>query len=232
MKGVVSLVIFMASYGIAKAQFMGHETPVEMPSMGVYNNSLQTMYIQGLRERAEYNNRMLEVLTPIFQKAYKLYYNNRYNDCDKFISDVLRTYTFYNGQELLYARLVYLKGMSHVKLGSLNSGISLLVLAKDDGDSEASSELYEIFYSCYNTAQECYQRADYLRCMEYINTALKTEVVNGDIYMLAGQTMEKLNELESAKYWYKLAKKHGSPRANEMLKELKIKQKELSKKNY
>ena len=219
----------MMGYGIANAQFMGYETPVEMPSMGVYDNSLQTMYLQGLRERAEYNNRLVEVLTPVFQKAYELYYDNKYNDCDKFISDVLRTYTFYNGQEILYARLVYLKGMSHVKLGSLNSGITLLLLAKDDGDSEASSELYKIFYSSYNTAQECYQRADYSRCMEYINIALKTEVVNGDIYMLAGQTMENLNELESAKYWYKLAKKHGSSRANEMLKTLKIKQKELSK---
>lgn len=38
MNGKVLLTIFfMTSCGIANAQFMGYETPVEMPSMGVYN---------------------------------------------------------------------------------------------------------------------------------------------------------------------------------------------------
>lgn len=228
-KKVLLTFILSGTLGIANAQFYGYETPVQMPSMGVYGNSLQMMYIQGLRERAEYNNRLWDILKPIYDQACSLYNNNRYSDCDKLISDVFRNYTFYKGQEFLYARLLYLKGMSHVKLGSLDSGISLLVMAMEDGDNEASSELWGIFHSYYNTAVDCYKRADYSMCLYNINTALKTKFASGDAYILGGQASEALNAFNDAKQWYKLAKKHGSPIANEKLKALKVKQKESNK---
>lgn len=227
-KKLLLALIFVANHGFVCAQFMGYETPVEMPSMGIYDNSLQTMYIQGLRERAALNERMWEMLKPVYEQAYGLYNSGKYSDCDELVSKVFRTYTFYKGQEYLYARLVYLKGMSHIKLGSLDSGISLLVMAMDDGDSEARTELNGLFYSLYDTAVECYKRADYSRCLYHVNTALKTKFVNGNAYILGGQAAEALNALEDAKQWYKLAKKAGSPIANEKLKSLRMKQKELN----
>lgn len=38
-KKLLLALIFVANHGFACAQFMGYETPVEMPSMGVYNNN-------------------------------------------------------------------------------------------------------------------------------------------------------------------------------------------------
>ena len=226
-RNVLLSLIILASYG-AKAQFYGYETPVEMPSMGVYDTSMMTMYLQGLRERAALNERMWEILRPVYEQAYGLYNSGKYSDCDELVSKVFRTYTFYNGQEYLYARLVYLKGMSHIKLGSLDSGISLLVMAMDDGDLEARTELNGLFNSLYNTALVCYNRAEYSRCLSNINTALKTKHASGDAYILGGQAAEALNAFEDAKQWYKLAKKAGSPIANEKLKSLRVKQKELN----
>lgn len=214
---------------VSKAQFMGYETPVPSSSMRVYDTSLQMMYLQGLRERAAYNQHLAEVLEPIYEQAYLYYHSEKYNDCINYIASVFRTYTFYKGQEYLYRNLIYLKGICYIRTGDMDNGITTLVLAKQDGERNASDELHNIFEMYYNDAVKEYNQQNYNQCLQCINRALSTTFYNTDAYILKGQACEALNLFHYAKQWYKIARKKGSVKAIERLKLLKIKQKEYNK---
>ena len=221
------LALFMSYTG--NAQIMGYETPIQMPSMSTYGTNLQMMYLQGLQERVIYNQRLAEVMKPIYDKAYSYYNSNQYTDCIDFISSVFRTYTFYKGQEYLYCNLFYLKGMCYIGLHDMDSGIANLILAKQEGDKYAHKELRNIFDMYYNDAIIEYNQHNYQKSIICINRALSTTLYSAEAYIVGGQAAEALNEFENAKQWYKLAKKQGSRTAIDKLKRLKIKQKEYNK---
>ena len=50
--------------------FMGYETPVEMPSMGVYNTDLMKMYIAGVKDQYEKGQEEMKDFMKLYQDFY------------------------------------------------------------------------------------------------------------------------------------------------------------------
>jgi tetratricopeptide (TPR) repeat protein len=211
-------------------QIMGYESPVTMPSMSIYDNSLQMMYIQGLREqtnrRNEYNEYILSKVIPIIETSVELINEKRYKQCIDLIDETFRTYTFYTYQRSIYCHLEYLKGACYAWLEDTAKAFGYWNEAEKDGSEEAKEALNSAAHQFYDLALELYRDRNYNDCLKCLDIALSTGRQYAFIYILSGEAYEALENFDYAKQMYKIAKKLKSSEANNhiMMLNKKIKQ--------
>lgn len=200
-----------------------------MPHMSTYDNSLDIMYLNSLREMSNYSNQLMPIFVDVYDKAANEYDHTNYQECINIISDFLNRVTIYKAQEYLCVPLYELEGKAYVKIGNMRRGIELLRRSMELNNKNAYYELDRIFQDYYNEALKAYKNEEYSLCHVYINNALSTGLQNSHIYIIEGDAYLKQGLFKESKECYKKVKKLGSPLAKDCFNRLKIAKKEYAK---
>ena len=230
-KNLVAFMLFF-SWNYMNGQIMGYESPVSMPSMSVYDNSMSLMYIQGLRNSAsEYNSYLVPIVSSIIDQSRDLIEEGKYKECIKLIDETFEKYTFYNYQKLLYSNLEYIKGVCYTWLDDYDSAINWWKRASNNGLPQAQAALKDAYNAFYENAKNAFYKKEYDRCIRSLDVARSTGLPYPSAYVLAGEAYESLENYDYAKQMYKIAKKLKSSEANSHLKLLNKKIKEQKRLN-
>ena len=188
------------------------------------------MMLELMRAASSYDHKLTEVMMPVLKDIRDRYDNGQYNDCIKAVDFTFDNVTFYKRNYYIYSWLHYYRGMSYLQLNYDETGLANLVSAKDEQNEEAFKALQQYFMKHMEEAVKNLSNGYYSNCVNHINWAKKTTLYNYQLYEVEGRALEGMNRFDEAKKSFRLAKKHGSPYAQELLKQLKVHKKEYMKK--
>lgn len=224
-KFIVLYVLIVSLNAKSLAQIYGYEHAVELPTIDIYDTRIMNNYLNAVRLATANDNKLTNAMVPIIKSLWEKYNNGQYQYCIDNISDIFNQITFYTRQYYIYSPLLYIKGISYMKLGYEDAGISSLVDAKNAQDEYAINLLRNYFTEYLNKAIEMEQKGFHSTCLMYVNKARNTTFFNYQLYEVEGNAQEGLLNFDAARSCYNLAKKQGSPNARNLLKQLKKHQK-------
>lgn len=188
------------------------------------------MMFELMRAASDYDDKLMEVMTPVLEDIRDRYNNGQYNDCIKAVDFTFENVTFYKRNYYIYSWLHYFRGMSYLNLNYLEAGIADLVSAKDAKNEEAIKTLQQFFLNHMEKAVTDLSNNYFSSCINHVNLAKSTTFYNYQLYEVEGKALEGLYRFNDAKKSYRLAKKYGSPNAQAFIKQLKVHKREFVKK--
>lgn len=194
---------------------------VELPVGDIYDTDVMMAHMNAVRDANAVDRRLADEMKPIVTDLFEKYNRGEYRECKNRIDDIFSHIRFYKRQYWIYSPLYYLRGMSLMELGDKYDGIKDLVYAKEANNSDATEALCNYFLQFCDNANQYFQTDRLNDCLHEIQLALSTSYCSAQIYMVAGKVYEKWNLFDTARDYYKLAKKRGSTKASKLLKELR-----------
>lgn len=195
--------------------------PFKGKAQGLYSDNSSIMMLELMRAASAYDDKLFEVMVPVIQDIRDKYNNGQYNECINAVNYTFDNVTFYKRNYYIYSWLYYYRGLSYLKLNFEETGIANLVSAKDAQNEEAMKALEQLFNTHMQKSFNEQIDRNFSSCLYHINLAKSTTFYNYQLYEVEGRALEGMNRFDDAKKSYRLAKKHGSPNAQGLMKQLK-----------